>query len=149
MRTPSAGLFYIFCDEKYSDIYKMKRVITGYVAVPQDAWNRCGSDRRNLKRPRDRTRLMRIESLLEDTDGVALLAYADLERSLLLGGERDGTDDIPDMSRADNMWSAAMAYGLAALFRWLEIHGLCVQTADLYHDTRDLKPEHRDALTKS
>jgi len=148
MRILSAGLFYIFCDEKPLDLNGRRRLITGYIVVPQDSWNRLGPERRELKEPKNLPRLKRVQTLLENTDGVALIAYADLKRELLQKGERDGTDDIPDMSRSDNAWSATMAYGLAALFGWLKKNGLCVQTADLYHDMRILKTEHCDALRR-
>lgn len=144
----SAGLFYIFCDEKYLDLNGFRRIIAAYFAVPQDSWNRMSLDRRVLRVPQNTTRIACIEKLLHDTNGFASLTYADLESSFLLRGERDGTNDVPDMARYDNVWSAVIAYGLAATLGYLGRNRLEVKTVDLYCDTRSLKRSHKSALEK-
>ena len=144
----SAGLFYIFCDEKYLNVAGKKRFLTGYIATPQDAWNSLSKARRDLIEPLKVTRLERIRDLLDDVNGIAVVAYADVKTALVPAGERDTTDDITNMSRADHIWGNAIAMGLAATAKWIAIHGLKVKNIDVYYDTRSIKDAHRQALTK-
>jgi len=146
MHSPSAGLFYIFCDEKYLDIEEKRRFVTTYIGVPQRAWNRLKPEYRNLSEPYGMPRLSRIENLLEKTEGASLIAYADANLEYLIKGSRDWTDDIPDMARSDNIWSVVLAFGLSALLSLLHNHGLHVKNADIYYDTKNLKVEHRSAI---
>lgn len=143
----SAGLFYIFCDEKYLDVAGKKRFLTGYIATPQDAWNSLSKERRDLIEPSTVNQLERIKHLLDDVSGIAVVAYADIEKGLLPSGERDSTGDIPNMSRTDHIWGNAIALGLAATAKWIAIHGLLVKNIDVYYDTRSIKDGHRQALT--
>lgn len=142
MRCPSAGLFCVFCDEKYLNLDGKHQVLISCVAMPQGPWNSLPPANQSLEEPRRISRLDRIERLLEQTDGAASAAIAELAPEMIPKGERDGTADLPDMSRADNVWGTSMAFCLAALFPWLHILGLQVQTADVYYDNRDLKYEH-------
>lgn len=142
-------MFYIFCDEKYLDLDGAKRIITGYFAVPQDSWNHMSADRRALKVPYKIPRIARIEKILHDTFGVAVITYADLKSDLLPKGEHDGTNDVPDMSRYDNVWGAVVAYGLAATLKCLECYRLQVQNVDLYYDIRSLKQKQQLALERT
>ena len=142
MRSPSAGLFYIFCDEKYLSLEGKRQILTSYVALPQGAWKSLRYTYQRLAEPKRMSRLDRIEAVLEQTDGGAVVARIELPQEMLPKGERDGTIDLPDMSRADNAWGAALAFGLTAVFPLLHNLGLQVQTADVYFDNRELKREH-------
>lgn len=144
----SAGLFYIFCDETYLDLNNGKRIVTGYIAVPQDSWNRMAPDRRSLRVPHNISRMARIERILDATSGVAAVTYADLKFDLLATGERNGTNDIPDMSRYDHCWSVVLACGLPVTLIYLGGHNREVRTVDIYYDTRCLKEEHQSALNR-
>jgi len=139
-------MFYIFCDEKYRDFDGFRRFITGYLAVPQNSWNHTIPDRRGLKIPHNISLVARLEKLLVDTGGVALLAYADLSLNLLPKEKRDGTDDVPGMARTDNAWSAALLTGLTTILTILDCKGHQVQAVDTYYDTRNLKIEHLSAI---
>jgi hypothetical protein len=92
-------------------------------------------------------RLERIKQLVNDVSGIALVAYADIEKGLLPFGERDSTNDITNMARTDHIWGNSIALGLAATAKWIAIHGLLVKNIDVYYDTRSIKVEHRQALT--
>ena len=145
----SGGLFYIFCDETYSPVHSgVKRIVTGYFAIPQDSWNRMTQDCRALAVPHNVSRMERIEKILDSTLGVAAVTYADIDVALLPTKERNGTDDVPNMSRSDNFWGAAVAYGLAATLGYMGHHNLQVNNVDIYYDSRSLKREHQSALEK-
>lgn len=95
------------------------------------------------------SRLARIERLLADYDGIGLINFADVSANLLLRGERDSTGDISGMSRMDSIWSVTIALGIAQTLARLMNRGLQVENADVYYDTREIKEQHRQALSKT
>ena len=116
--------------------------MTSYFVVPQAAWKGLPPEYQRLEEPRRMSRIDRIETVLEQTDGGAMVAQVELESKMLPKGERDGTTDLPDIARADNFWGAAIAFGLMTVFPWLHSLGLKVKTVDVYYDNRNLKREH-------
>jgi len=145
MRELSAGLFYLFCDEKYDEFPSCKRFLMGHIAVPQAGWNSISDARRDLSEPINMSRMARVHKLVEDIDGVALVTYADLRWKYLPQGQRDSIGDIMNMARTDHIWSVLMVYGVVQTLKWLELHNLMVKNVDGYYDTRTIKPRHRDA----
>jgi len=145
----SGDLFYIFCDETYPRARSgVRRIVTGYFAVPQDLWNRMTPGSRALRIPHNVSRMERIEKILDSTLGVAAITYADIDLALLPNKEqeRNGTNDVPNMSRSDNFWGAAMSYGLAATLGYMGRNNLAVQNVDIYYDTHSLTQKHQSAL---
>lgn len=141
----SLGLFYIFCDESVVNLDCGKRFLTAHVAVPQSAWNSVSEAQRNLVEPVNVLQLDRVRKLLEDTNGLAIIAYADVPLLYLPAGEQDTTGDIRNMSRTDHIWSVALAFGMTSTFKWLTLHGLLLRTFDVYYDTHSMKGDHRKA----
>ena len=98
----SRRLFYIFCDGKYPNRDNNHHILTSYFVVPQAAWKGLPPEYQRLEEPRRMSRIDRIETVLEQTDGGAMVAQVELESKMLPKGERDGTTDLPDIARADN-----------------------------------------------
>jgi hypothetical protein len=142
MRSPSAGLFYIFCDEKYLGLRGKRQILTSHVAIPQGSWKNLPDAYKRLEEPKAMSRLDRIEAILVKTDGLAVVAQSEFSHEMLPKGKRDRMIDLPDLSRADNAWSATMALGLVTVFPRLYKIGVKVQTVDVYYDNRKLKREH-------
>jgi hypothetical protein len=71
-------LFYIFCDESIVEVDCVRRYLTAHVAVPAKAWNSIPNSQRSLTEPKNISRLHRIQKLLDDANGVAVIAYADV-----------------------------------------------------------------------
>ena len=63
--------------------------------------------------------LERINRLVNDVNGIALVAYADVEKGLLPAGERDSTSDIANMARTDHIWGNSIAGTFAAFVYFL------------------------------
>ena len=75
-RQPSAGLIYIFCDEQRFENARTVSFVTGHIAVPQDAWNSLPEERRLLVQPSKVPRPERIQKILHELDGVAVITGA-------------------------------------------------------------------------
>lgn len=95
-------MHYIFLDESYSSGNGQKTIIMAAWIVEQARYNRFFSTSPDLYRT---PVLERITAMLEALDAWAIVARADLDEELFRTGEIDGTDDIPSMSRSDNIWS--------------------------------------------
>src|SRR5712691_4896604 len=107
-------MYYFFFDESYGDDADRKKIIVACWGVEQGRLNSRGDLLYEIfKRPIED----RICSAIEGLDGLALVANATLERSLFRSGEIDGTDDIPKMARADNVWSQCVIFAVAELIR--------------------------------
>ena len=145
-RKPLADLFYVFCDEQRHETDSKTRFSTGHVAIPQATWNRLSKDRRGITKPGNVPRLSRIQKLLDDVNGIAVITFADIPTKYLPQGERDSTADIENMSRTDHIWSVTMGFGVVATLKWLTLHGSNIATVDGYHDTKSLRHSHREAL---
>ena len=143
-------MLYFFVDETYQEESSFRRHIFGCLAFLQDRWNELTPEQLTLRWPHNISKQKRILRLLEDTGGAGVLTKAEIPLQLLPTGERDQTDDIPDMARTDNAWSACFVYTVAALLRFLEVRrSPSFTTADIYLDNRDLKTEHMDAIDKA
>jgi hypothetical protein len=143
LRCPSAGLFYVFCDEK--PIREKGSLAIGTVMVPQQRWSDLSPEQQQLRVPKDRERIERLKDVLQILDGVGLISWAkidDMERS----GHRDSASDVTGMARSNNIWGVAMATGAYRCIIHARELGLEVRTADLYYDTYSLRDDHRAAL---
>lgn len=143
----SAGLYYIFCDEKYyTNESGVKRFLTGYIGTPQNSWNVIAKDIRDLVEPPDKSRLSRISNLLNKINGIAVIAFADINPKLLPPNGRDTLGEVVNIARPDHIWGNIIALGLAATAKLLALKGHDVKNIDVYYDTRSIKNSHRDEL---
>jgi hypothetical protein len=143
LRCPSAGLFYVFCDEK--PFRQEGALAVGSVMVPQKNWSELSPERQQLRVPRNCERMERLRDVLETVDGVGLISWAridNVERS----GHRDNTSDVTGMARSNNIWGIALATGAYRCIIQGRVLGLEVRTADIYYDTYSLRDDHRNAL---
>jgi hypothetical protein len=147
-RKPSAGLFYMFCDEQRFEHPGTISFVTGHVAVPQDAWSRLPEHRRLLVQPSNLPRAARIQKLLHDLDGVAVITGSKIPRKHIPPKERDSTADIKSMARSDHIWSVTMAFGIVATLKALELQNLIATTVDVYYDSKALTESHRNTFIK-
>lgn len=109
LRCPSAGLFYLFCDEK--PLREEGFLLIGAVVVPKQSWSDLSPDKQQLRVPKDCERVERLRDVLASVDGVGLISWAkidDIERT----GHRDSTSDVTGMARSNNIWGIAMATGV-------------------------------------
>ncbi len=143
LRCPSAGLFYVFCDEK--PLRQDGSLAIGSVLVPQQRWSALSQDEQQLRAPKDCERMERLRNVLATVDGVGLIAWAKVD-TIEQSGRRDSTSDVTEMARSNNIWGIAMATGAYRCIIWARTLGLEVRTADLYYDTYSLGNDHRTAL---
>lgn len=142
-------MLYVFADEKYLDKDGQKRFIIGLITVPQARWNIVDPGDRRVDTPGKTSRLARIEQLLEHTQGIGVLAYADFDPKLIPAGKLDSTTDIPRMARRDTAWSICLAQGIAAALKYFHKQGGHATTVDVYYDDRTIKAIHRGALAET
>ncbi len=143
LRSPSAGMFYVFCDEK--QFRQQSAISTGVVIVPQQRWSELDAQFQRLQEPKKIPRIDRLRHVLERVDGVGLVAWihtGDIEET----GRRDSTMDIKGMARTDNIWGIAMATGVYRTLISARSIELEVRTADIHYDTFNLRSDHREAL---
>lgn len=143
LRCPSAGLFYVFCDEK--PFRQEGSLAIGTVMVPQQSWSELSPEEQQLRVPKDCERMERLRNVLATVDGVGLIAWAEVD-NIEQPGCRDSTSDVIGMARSNNIWGIAMATGAYRCIIWARVLGLEVRTADLYYDTYSLRDDHRTAL---
>jgi len=72
-----------------------------------------------------------------------MLVYADIPPDLLPPDETDGTDDIPRMSRTDNLWSQLVLSGVTATVAFLQHPDASIGVVDVFFDPKDLTAAHR------
>jgi hypothetical protein len=138
-------MHYLFFDESYTRKNPGKVVFAGW-AVEQDRLNR------KLMRLQDLSEtpvLNSIDGMLEDLDAWAIVTSASLDPALFRSGESDGTDDIPRMSRTDNVWSTCSTSLVVALVSGFYKRGEDLATVDVYHDPKSLTPAHDEARRKA
>ena len=134
---------YVFLDEAYSRANQRKNIAMAAWAVDQTIFNRYVTASTTLyKTPV----LKYINSMFESLDAWAVTSRASLDEQLFRPGETDGTDDVPEMARTDNIWSQCVIFVVGALFRELLLAGVEVSTVDIYIDTRSLKVKHVQAF---
>ena len=75
-----------------------------------------------------------INSMLESLGAWAIVAWADLDESVFRPGETDGTDDIPSMARADNIWSQCFIFVAGNLIAKMVYEGKDLETVDVHFD---------------
>lgn len=87
--------------------------------------------------------------MFQSLDAIGVLGIATLDPSVFRPGEIDGTDDIPAMARADNIWSHCAIFVISTVI--LELLHSCqeIGTIDVYFDPKSLKTEHAKALEKT
>lgn len=139
--------FLMFVDERVEQRETFYRIIVSCLVVAKERWRGVyHQTARQVGAVRKARRLSAIAELLERTPGFALLAHADLPLDLVPAGEVDGTDDIPQMKRRDNVWSQAVLATATAVLACLRSGGITAAEIDLYYDPKSLKVAHRDAF---
>ena len=133
-------MHYLFLDESYPPVASpKKKIVIAAWAVEQNKWASMTAQRFDLFDP---PVLKRICLMLESLDAAAVVGEATLDETLFRSGEKDGTDDIPSMSRSDNIWSMSATFVLASLIVDLIRYGKSVGTVDVHFDRKNLKPMH-------
>jgi hypothetical protein len=69
--------------------------------------------------------------------------------ALLPAGEKDSTSDIPQMSRTDNVWSICFSYCIANTLAILYRSGLRSSELNIFHDPKQLKEAHWQAILQT
>ena len=136
-------MHYFFLDESYRDDSDRREIVIACWGVEQGRLNRRGALLNLFFRPPIDEQ---IPSNLKALDALAIVASAKLEKSLFRTGEIDGTDDIPKMARADNVWSQCVIFAIGTLILQHLLDGRCVDTIDIHFDPKSLKGEHAEAL---
>jgi hypothetical protein len=136
-------MHYIFLDESYSSENGRKTIIMAAWIVEQARYNRFLSSSPDLYRT---PVLEGITAMLESLDAWAIVARADLDEELFRTGEIDGTDDIPSMSRSDNIWSQCFIFTVGNLIANAVYVGEDVGTVDIHFDPKSLKATHAAAI---
>ena len=141
-------MHYLFFDESYppSPHPDQKTIIMAAWGVEQDRFRRRMSGESELYNP---PVLQRINAMFESLDAIGVLGTATLDTSLFRAGEVDGTDDIPAMARADNIWSQCAIFVVSTVILELLHSKQEVGTVDVYFDPKSLKTKHAEALAKT
>jgi hypothetical protein len=84
--------------------------------------------------------------MLESLGGWAVVAWEDLDERLFRAGETDGTDDIPSMARADNIWSQCFIFVVGNLIAKVVHDGKDLGTVNIHFDPKSLKLAHAGAV---
>ena len=140
---------YMFIDERIEPMEQCRRLIIGCLVVERRQWEALYSEAKKVGATRRKRRLDAIADLLGHAGGFAFIGYADLPPDFVPPGELDGTDDIPRMKRADNVWSQAVLAAEAAVLACLRASGIANATIDLFYDPKDLTVTHRDAYERT
>lgn len=136
-------MHYLFLDESYSQGDGRKTIIMGAWLVDQAAFNRYFSSAPELHRT---PVLDGINSMLTSLGAWAIVAWADLDESIFRFGETDGTDDIPSMARADNIWSQCFIFVAGNLIAKRVYERKDLETVDVHFDPKSLKQAHAVAV---
>ncbi len=132
-----------FVDERLKPLASRTRTIISCCVFGRDRWMALHPQAATVGAVGGRRRLPAIDAFLESVGGIAVLVYADVPSQLLPPGEKDGTDDIPRMSRTDNVWSQVILSGVAAAVARIARSGTLVDAISLYYDRKDLTAAHR------
>jgi hypothetical protein len=137
------AVHYLFLDESYSSRVGQKTIIMAAWLVEQARFNRYFSTSPDLHR----TPVMDgINAMLESLDAWAVVAWANLDDTIFRAGETDGTDDIPSMARADNIWSQCLIFVVGNLIAKVVHEGKDLGTVDIHFDPKSLKMAHAGAV---
>lgn len=136
---------WVFVDERFERGVASDRFIVGCIVCSKERWMALHDEAVRIGSLGQARRLDGIRQLLDKLQGFALLAYADLSIAQVRPGEIDGTDDIPEMKRHDNVWSQSLLAAAAAVLACLRTSGVESAEIDLYYDPKSLTMAHRDA----
>lgn len=139
-------LHYLFVDEAYQSASAFRRIVMSGWLVEETAFQSRFDSQKDLYRT---PVLESINLVLEQVDGLALIATATLDLNVARPGERDSTDDITGMSRTDNIWSQCLIFTVAMLIKEMMRAKRDVSLIDLFHDPKSLKMDHSDAITRT
>lgn len=142
-------MHYLFLDEAYHDVPGGRAIVVAAWATDQAKLNDRIQLLDGLRQHGKSPILERIVSVFESLDAQALVARAELPGSVFRSGEIDGTNDVPAMARADNIWSTIVIFAVAHLIPRLFLRRRDVGTVDVYFDQRTLKPDLATALEKT
>jgi hypothetical protein len=132
-----------FMDERLERSASLTRIITGCCVFGRKRWMAFHQKAASVCAIRHRRRLAAFEEFLITMDGIVVLGYADIPSDLYRQSQIDGTDDIPRMSRTDNLWSQVFLSVVASALAFLQRPGCTLELIDLYFDRKDLKAAHR------
>jgi hypothetical protein len=135
-------MHYFFLDESYRDEGARRTITVACWGVEQRRLDPQGEALKHVFRPPIETQIC---SAIMALDAVALVVSATLDKSLYRTGEIDGTDDVPAMARADNIWTQCITFAIATLILKHLQNGRPVDTIDVYFDPKSLKPAHETA----
>ena len=138
----------MFLDERFERTPKGERFIVGCIVVEEACWKIAYQQAKDIPQLRKSRRLREISKLLMSSGGFGRVTIADMPSGLIQAGQRDETEDIPNMSRRDNVWSILVATVAMAVLRRLNDHGINSASIDLYHDSKSLTPKHSFALNQ-
>jgi hypothetical protein len=136
---------YLFFDESYPSSAK-RTIVTAAWAVEQPRLNRASDSVSSLFKP---PVWERIESMLHSLDAWGVVTTVALESDVYRFGETDATSDVPEMTRADNIWSQCAIFTVGALLRLLFGVGQEVRTVDVHFDPKDLKAKHLSGIERT
>jgi len=132
-----------FIDERIIKREPTTSIFVGCCLFGRERWLALCPRESKVGQVRRKRRLEAIDELLNALPGAAVLGYANLPNALFSPGEIDGTADILEMSRTDNIWSQAVAFTVVTGLAWLHHSDLLPGLADLYYDRKDLTVSHR------
>jgi hypothetical protein len=132
-------MHYLFFDESYPSIAKL--VVAGWV-VEQHRLNRNFTSLQTLLRT---SRVNDVNEMLKNLEARAVIATTVLDPALFRAGKIDGTDDVPRMTRTNNVWATCSTFLVTALIAELFARREALSTIDLYHDPKSLTPAHDEA----
>lgn len=119
--------------------------VTSCVEFPQRNFNLSVNEARKIKSPGRKPRLHRITHFIEKTNGHALVAYANIEKSLIPPGKKDDAT-LPGVTRYNTLWGAVMTYAAAEMIASLVRNRIPFTTVDIFYDDKSLTEEHREAI---
>jgi hypothetical protein len=144
----SSPIFYAFIDERFEESTTHSRFIVACSFFHQSRWDAQYQKAVSIDQTNPKHRIQAIAQVLQHSDGLAVLTYADVPAPLAQAGEIDGTDDIPSMARRDNLWSQLVLSAVAAAVACLHGAPLTKLEIDVLYDPKSLTPEHRLAFEK-
>jgi hypothetical protein len=139
----------LFLDESRVESRRCCNFITCAVAVISERWVSMRAKERDFRSHGTGNRLQRITRLLETANGIAVLTEAKVDTALLPACEIDSTSDIPQMSRTDNVWSICFLFCIAHAVTILHRAGLRSYELNIYHDPKELKKAHWQAIRQA
>jgi hypothetical protein len=141
-------MFYAFIDERFEEYTRYSRFIVACSFFHQNRWNAQYQKAVSIDKTKLKRRIQAIAQVLWNAGGFAVLTYADVPSPFAQAGEIDGTEDIPSMSRRDNIWSQLVVFAVDTAVACLHGARVTKLEIDVFYDPKSLKAEHRLAFTK-